>query len=168
MPGPSVAEILLSRDALYLREHYLRWWWFRSGWRRWLWLASILLALIAAVVAFASDNAALRMSLIVVAAAGFAQAIVPWLEFRRWKLAALGGLQTMPDLRLSLVDGVLRFGAGPSVRYDVRGAVMAVPGGWFLYENGQTGRHVFLPRRWLQDARVSALLQAWRADIAWA
>ena len=160
-------ELTLPRDAAYLREHYLRWWWFRSGWRRRLWLASVLLAVIAVAVAFTTSTQTLRLSAVVVAAAGLAQAIVPWLEFRRWKTNALGGLDTMPDLRLSLLDGALKFGAGPNVRYDVGGDVVAVPGGYFLYERGQAGRHVFLPRRWLADARVQALLQSWKPDRPW-
>lgn len=163
----AIPEISLPRDDLYVREHYLRWLWFRSGWRRWLWLASVALALIAVVIAFTTGNTALRFSVVIVAAAGFAQAIVPWLEFRRWKQAARGGLATMPDLRLSLNDGVLRFGAGPSVRYDAGGDVVVVPGGVFIYEHGHSGRHAFLPKRWLADARVRALLQGWRPERAW-
>lgn len=160
-------ELSLPRGAAYLREHYLRWWWFRSGWRRWLWLASVLLAVIAVVVAFTASTQTLLLSAVVVAAAGFAQAVVPWLEFRRWKRNALGGLDTMPDLRLSLINGVLRFGAGPSVRYEVGGEVIDVPGGVFVYERGQAGRHVFVPRRWLADPKVLTLLSAWRPDRAW-
>lgn len=154
-------EMSLRRDDAYLREHYRQWWLHRSGWRRGLWLASLLLALVAIVVGFNSATLAVRISAVIVAAAGLAQSIVPWLEFRRWKQAALGGLGTMPDLRLSLHQGVRRFGAGPSVRYVAVGEVIRVPGGVFVYEQGRSGRHVYLPVQWLQDENV----RDWLAGI---
>ena len=142
-------EISFARDDAYLREQYLKWWLFRSGWRRWLWLASVTLALIALVVAFATSSANVRLSAVVVAAAGLVQGVLPWLEFRRWKKMARGGLDTMPDLRLWVDNGgVLSFGAGPNVRYAASGDVVRVPGGCFVSEQGRSGRHVYLPERW--------------------
>lgn len=144
----NAAEIRFHRDDAYLREHYRKWLLYRSGWRRWLWLASLLLALIGAWLAFGASSQGVRLAAVVVAAAGFAQCVVPWLEFRRWKRDALGGLAQMPDLQVSMDEGVLRFGAGPDVRYEARGAVVRVPGGCFAYQQGRTGRHVYLPDRW--------------------
>lgn len=157
-----VAEVGFRRDDAYLREQYLKWWLFRSGWRRWLWLASWLLAIIALVVILTTSAPGLRLPAVVVVAAGLAQGVMPWLEFRRWKRTALGGLDTMPDLRLSVDAGVLRFGAGPNVRYEAAGEVVRVAGGRFVYEQGSHGRHVYLPDRWWNDPRTQALLARWR------
>jgi len=164
--GEETAEIGFRRDDAYLREQYSKWWLFRSGWRRWIWLASLLLGIIAlAIIAFA-DSPGLRLPAVVVAAAGLAQGVMPWLEFRRWKRTALAGLDTMPDLRLSVEAGVLRFGAGPNVRYEARGDVVRVSGGRFLYEHGQSGRHAYVPDRWWNEPRTQALLASWQADAA--
>ncbi len=160
--GSGAAEVGFRRDDAYLREQYLKWWLFRSGWRRWLWLASLLLAIIALLVIVMTDVPGVRFPAVVIAAAGLSQGVMPWLEFRRWKRTALGGLETMPDLRLSVDAGVLRFGAGPNVRYDADGAVVRVAGGRFLYERGNRGRHVYLPDRWWNDPRLQALLAHWR------
>lgn len=156
--GPEVAEVGFRRDDAYLREQYSRWWLFRSGWRRWLWSASLLLSVVALAVIVVTDAQSVRLSAMVVAAVGLAQGVMPWLEFRRWKRGALGGLDTMPDLRLSVDAGALRFGAGPNVRYEVLGEEVRVAGGRFLYEHGNTGRHVYLPDRWWNDPRMQALL----------
>lgn len=164
--GGEAAEIGFRRDDAYLREQYLRWWLFRSGWRRWIWLASLLLGLIALAIIVFADSPGLRLPAVVIAAAGLAQGVMPWLEFRRWKRTALGGLDTMPDLRLSVEAGVLRFGAGPNVRYEARGEVVRVAGGRFIYEHGQSGRHAYVPDRWWNEPRTQALLASWRADAA--
>ncbi len=162
MTGDEGAEVGFRRDDAYLREQYLKWWLFRSGWRRGLWFGSLLLALAALVVAFVADMPGVRFPAVVIAAAGLAQGVVPWVEFGRWKRAALGGLETMPDLRLSVEAGVLRFGAGPNVRYEARGDVVRVPGGRFIYEQGNRGRHAYVPDRWWNDPRLQALLADWR------
>lgn len=154
-------ELSVRRDDAYLREHYRQWWLHRSGWRRWLWLASLVLGLIAVAVAFSAATTAVRLPAVVIAAMGLAQSIVPWLEFRRWKQAALGGLETMPDLRLSMHAGIRHFGAGPSVRYVAGGEVIRVPGGVFVYERGNSGRHVYLPALWMQNEGV----RNWLANI---
>ncbi len=160
------AELGFRRDDAYLREHYRQWLLHRSGWRRWIWLASLLLGVIATVLAFSVSSQTVRLPAVIVAAAGFAQGVVPWIEFRRWKRAALGGLDTMPDLRLSLDRGVLRFGAGPNVRYDARGECIPVPGGCFLYEHGSSGRHAYLPDRWLRQPDTQALFDAWQRQVS--
>ena len=160
--GNDAAEVGFRRDDAYLREQYLKWWLFRSGLRRWLWLGSLLLAVIALGVIVVTDTQGVRLSAMVVAAVGLAQGVMPWLEFRRWKRAALGGLDTMPDLRLSVDAGRLRFGAGANVRYDAAGEVVRVTGGRFIYERGRSGRHVYLPDRWWNEPRTQALLAQWQ------
>lgn len=155
----------LPRDAAYLREHYLQWLVHRSR-QRWPMLASMLLAL--AGVASLWSQPGLRpvlagpVALMVLAAAWLW--LMPLFEFRRWKRAASGGLPAMPDLLLEIRDGVPAFGAGEpgqgGVRFALRGERLRAGRGLFLYVQGRSGRHLYLPARWASRDDVRRVLDA--------
>lgn len=157
------AAITFERDDAYLREHYLQWLIFRSSGQRWLTLAApFLIAFCAWVLVAEPEGGSAKMSAVILMAIGAYQLLLaPVIQYRRWRRTVLKGRSKLPDLSLEVRDGVLLFGADAgSELVEIKSAVRVWRGS-FLYFDGLSGKHIYLPDRWAAREDVQSLLGDW-------